>query len=148
MINIIVFFLVFVTDQLSKNLLINNLSFGESVPIIKNIFHLTLVFNPGIAFGMFRNHTVRFSFLSAVVIGFIILNLIRQKKQKQIDKIENFALYLVLAGALGNLIDRLRFGFVIDFLDFRIWPVFNIADTAISIGLILLLIRCIRLFAK
>ena len=148
MINIIIFLLILISDQLSKNVLLNNFAFGESVPIIKNIFHITLVFNPGIAFGMFKDHTVRFSILSAVVIGFIIFNLIKQKKQKQVDKIENLALYLILGGALGNLIDRLRFGFVIDFLDFRIWPVFNIADTAITIGLILLLIRCIRLFIK
>lgn len=148
MINIVVFLLILISDQLSKHLLLNNFSFGESIPVIKNIFHITVVFNPGIAFGLFKSYTVVFSVLSSVVIILISFNIIKQIKQKQIDKVENFALYLILAGAIGNLIDRLRFGFVVDFLDFRVWPVFNIADSAITIGLILILIRCIRLFAK
>jgi signal peptidase II len=148
MINVVIFLLILICDQVSKNLLLNNFSFGESLPIIKNIFHITLVFNSGIAFGLLKNYTAVFSVLSSVVIILISFNIVRQKKQKQIDRIENLALYLILAGAIGNLIDRLRFGFVVDFLDFRIWPVFNIADSAITIGLILLLIRCIRLFAK
>ena len=148
MFNIIVFLLILIADQVSKNTLVNNLYLGQSIPVIPKIFHITLVYNTGIAFGLFKNQTVLFSVVSFFVIVLIVFNLLGQKKQKEIDRLESFALYLILAGALGNLIDRLRLGFVIDFLDFRVWPVFNVADSAITIGMALLLIRCIRLFSK
>ena len=70
------------------------------------------------------------------------------KKYRKLHKLDLVAFSLILGGALGNLIDRLRFGYVIDFLDFRIWPVFNIADSAITIGIILLIITCIPSFSK
>lgn len=148
MLNIIVFLLILIADQVSKNTLVNNLYLGQSIPVIPKIFHITLVYNTGIAFGLFKNQTVLLSVVSFFVIILIVFNLLGQKKQKEIDRLESFALYLILAGAVGNLIDRLRLGFVIDFLDFRVWPVFNLADSAITIGMVLLLIRCIRLFSK
>lgn len=148
MINIITFFSIIIADQISKNLLINNLSFGDSIPIISNVFHITLIYNTGIAFGLFKNKAVILSVFSFFVIAFIIINILEHRKKGNASHIEAFALYIILAGAMGNLIDRFRFGYVIDFLDFRIWPVFNIADSAITIGMVLLLIRCFRLFAK
>jgi signal peptidase II len=148
MLNIIVFVLVIVADQISKNLLFNNLYLGQSVPVIPRIFHITMVYNTGIAFGLFKNQTVLFSAISFFVIVLIIFSILEQKRRKDINHLEIFALYLILSGAIGNLIDRFRFGYVIDFLDFRVWPVFNIADSAITIGMVLILIRCIRLFFK
>ncbi|MBM3248405.1 MAG: signal peptidase II [Candidatus Omnitrophica bacterium] len=148
MLNIIVFVLVIIADQISKNMLFSNLSLGQSVPVIPRIFHITMVYNTGIAFGLFKNQTVLFSAISFFVIVLIIFSILEQKRRKDINHLEVFALYLILSGAIGNLIDRFRFGYVIDFLDFRVWPVFNIADSAITIGMILILIRCIRLFFK
>ncbi|HOX54419.1 MAG: signal peptidase II [Candidatus Omnitrophica bacterium] len=148
MLNIIVFILILIVDQVSKGIIFSNFYLGQSVPVIPNIFHLTLVYNTGIAFGLFKNQTLLFSAVSFFVIALIILSILDQRKRKDVSHLEIFALYLILSGAIGNLVDRFRLGFVVDFLDFRVWPVFNVADSAITIGVILILIRCIRSFYK
>lgn len=125
---------ILLLDQVSKIVITRNLLYGESIPIIKGIFHFTLIHNRGAAFGILRNQIPLLTVTSAVAVILIYFSL-RRKKQ---GKIYNISLTLILAGALGNLIDRLFFGYVIDFLDFRIWPVFNIADSCITIGAILL----------
>jgi signal peptidase II len=124
-------------DQLTKFLISRDLHLSQSIPLFKGIFHLTLVHNRGAAFGILRNQIVLLVATSVFAIVLIYFNLKRSNKTKKIS-LYKVALGLILAGALGNLIDRLCFGFVIDFLDFRIWPVFNIADSAITIGAILL----------
>lgn len=121
-------------DQLSKFIITKNLFQNQSIPIIKGVFHITLVHNRGAAFGILKNQIPLFIITSVFAIILIYFNI---KKNKQ-SKFYSIALSLILAGALGNLIDRLFFGYVIDFLDFRIWPVFNVADSAITIGAILL----------
>jgi signal peptidase II len=121
-------------DQLTKFLVTRNLSYHQSIPVIKGIFHLTLIHNRGAAFGILKNQVPLFIFISVFAIILIYFHLKDNKDRKSYT----IALSLVLAGALGNLIDRLFFGYVIDFLDFRIWPVFNVADSAITIGAILL----------
>jgi signal peptidase II len=120
-------------DQLTKFLANKNLLLNKSVPLISNFFHLTLIYNRGAAFGLLKNQVHLFIFTSIIAIILIYLNLKDVESKKY-----SIALSLILAGALGNLIDRLFFGHVIDFLDFRVWPVFNIADSAITIGMILL----------
>jgi len=121
-------------DQLTKFLITKNLFQNQSIPIIKGIFYITLVHNRGAAFGILKNQIPLFIITSLFAIILIYFNL---KENKQ-SKSYSIVLSLILAGALGNLIDRLFFGYVIDFLDFRIWPVFNMADSAITIGAILL----------
>jgi signal peptidase II len=121
-------------DQLTKFLVTKNLLYHQSIPVLKGVFHLTLTHNQGAAFGILKNQTPLFIFTSILAIILIFLNLKHNKNRKSY----NIFLSLILAGALGNLVDRVFFGYVIDFLDFRIWPVFNIADSAISIGAILL----------
>jgi signal peptidase II len=124
-------------DQLSKFLIAKHLSLHQSVPVINGIFHLTLVHNRGAAFGILKNQTFLFILTSLGAVVLIFMNL-RQRRGKRLD-IYSLSLSLILAGALGNLIDRLRFGgCVVDFLDFRIWPVFNVADSAITVGAVLL----------
>lgn len=123
-------------DQFSKFLVTKNLILNQSVPIIGRIFHLTLIHNRGAAFGILKNQVWVFIFISLFVIVLILSNLKKSPHKK--FSICNISLSLILAGALGNLIDRLFLGYVIDFLDFRIWPVFNIADTAVTVGAILL----------
>jgi len=127
-------------DQFSKILTLKNLAVNQSIPLVKNIFHLTLVFNRGAAFGIFKNYTVFFIIAAGLAILFIILNL---RKDRKIN-LSNISLALILSGACGNLIDRVRFGFVVDFLDFRFWPVFNIADSLISLGALLLAFSIFR----
>lgn len=123
-------------DQAAKFLVSKSLALNQSIPVIKNIFHLSLVHNQGAAFGILKNQVPLFIFIAIVAMTMIYLDLKNTKvKRSMLYKI---SLGLILAGGLGNLIDRLFLGFVIDFLDFRIWPVFNIADSAITIGAILL----------
>jgi signal peptidase II len=121
-------------DQLAKFLITKNLSLNQSVPAIKDIFYLTLIHNRGAAFGILKNQAPLFIFTSIIAVILIYRDLKNNKRKKSYS----IALSLILAGALGNLVDRLFFGYVIDFLDFRIWPVFNVADSAITIGAILL----------
>lgn len=121
-------------DRLSKLLAAKKLLLHQSLPVIKGFFHLTLVHNRGAAFGILKNQT--FFFILTAVSAIILISL-KLGKHKAVS-LCSIALGLILSGALGNLIDRLFFGYVIDFLDFRIWPVFNIADTSITIGAILI----------
>ena len=145
MIYVIVSSILFL-DQLTKFLATKSLSLNQSVPIIKGILHLTLIHNRGAAFGILKNQIPFFIFTSILAIILIYFNL-KDVYHKRYY-VYNLSLSLILAGALGNLIDRLFLGYVIDFLDFRIWPVFNIADSAITIGAILLGYSILKLKGK
>ena len=126
---------VILLDQATKFLALKFLQLNTPVPLIKNFLNLTLVHNRGAAFGFFQNQLLMFVLISILAIAFIFYNL----KNKKNSIIFQLSLSLILGGAIGNLIDRLRFGFVIDFLDLRVWPVFNLADSAITGGAILLI---------
>ena len=121
---------VIIFDQITKFLALRFLQLNNPVPLIKNFLNLTLVYNRGGAFGFFQNQLLLFVLVSFFAIGLIIYNL----KNKTNSFIFKLSLSLILGGAVGNLIDRLRFGFVVDFLDLRIWPVFNIADSVITLA--------------
>jgi signal peptidase II len=125
---------VIILDQITKYLAKSLLQLNTPLVLLKNFFNLTLVHNRGAAFGMFENQLLMFVAISILAIAIILFSL-RNKKNTLIFK---FSLSLILGGAIGNLIDRIRFGFVIDFLDFRIWPVFNLADSFITVAAILL----------
>lgn len=138
--NILVFsavLLVALLDQLTKLLIRQNFQPGQSAPIIKNALHLTYVTNTGSAFGLFGGFNAAFILFSIAVIIFVLHYL---KKIKENEKTLLLAFGLLLGGTIGNLIDRLAYGHVIDFIDFRIWPVFNIADSAVTISIALLII--------
>ena len=124
-------------DQLTKYLIKQNFQLNQSIPIIKNIFHFTYITNTGSAFGLFRGLNVFFILFSIVVIIAIFYYLKRIVKK---ERLLQFAIGLLLGGTIGNLIDRLFYGAVIDFIDFRVWPVFNVADSAVTISVILLII--------
>jgi signal peptidase II len=123
-------------DQLTKLIIRSGLSEGESIPLIRNVFHISLVHNTGAAFGLFRHQTLILTGISILTFVVILLFYRRIAASMRILRV-GFA--LIAGGSLGNLIDRLRFGYVVDFLDFRVWPVFNIADSAITVGVILVL---------
>lgn len=132
-----------ILDQTIKFFVIYSLKPNETVPLIKNIFHITLVLNTGCAFGLLREQpTLLFLAIpfAAIIILIHFLNRLRQK-----DTFPKLAAILLISGSLSNLTDRFRFGYVIDFLDFRIWPVFNLGDTAITIGV---LIFFLQLFSR
>ncbi|MCM8783069.1 MAG: signal peptidase II, partial [Candidatus Omnitrophica bacterium] len=129
------FICVLSVDRYSKSYILNKLSPLQSRPIIKGIFHLTLVYNTGAAFGLFKDNNFILIILSLAA----VFLLIRYFKDTPLNRSFKVAFVLISAGAVGNLIDRISFGYVVDFLDFRIWPVFNLADTSISCGIIIML---------
>lgn len=128
-------------DQLTKLAIRGWLAPIQSLPVIPSILHLTYVQNTGAAFGLFQGHTVTFILLSAAVAAWIILELVRKRHRRWSIEL---AMALILGGAIGNLVDRLVFGYVIDFIDVRVWPVFNVADSSITIGVGLLMWHALR----
>ena len=124
-------FCVYIGDRAAKLVALKAMSVGQSIKVIPDIFHITLVFNNGAAFGLLKDRAAFFVLVSAFVITFIILFAWRHKGMSGLLAV---SLGLILGGSLGNLVDRMTFGYVIDFFDFRVWPVFNIADSGITVG--------------
>lgn len=122
-------------DQLTKLIADSHLPFGIETPVVGRIVYLTAVHNRGGAFGVLQSCIWPLVLVAIAVIGYII---VLSHRQTMISRLVGVALAFQLGGALGNLIDRLRFGYVIDFIDFRFWPVFNLADMAITSGVLLL----------
>ncbi len=125
-------------------------SLHESLPVIPGFFDLTYVRNPGAAFGFLAQASPAFRsfFFSAVAVVAVFLILYFIIRHKEGTLLQTAALSLISGGALGNLLDRVRFGEVVDFLDFYVgsyhWPAFNVADSAISAGACLLLYEIFR----
>ena len=132
---------VVVLDQITKALTRSYLDLYDSVPVITNFFHLTYVTNDGMAFGLnFPGGSYVFFFISIILTIVIFMYLWKEPNNHLLMRL---SLSLILAGAVGNLIDRLLFGQVVDFFDFMIgdyhWYIFNVADSAVTIGMILFL---------
>lgn len=132
---LVVILLTLLIDQFSKALIKYFLVEGQSVPVIPHIFHLTYIRNPGAAFGLFAHQTIFFIVASVVV---LVLALVAIRHVPENRWLFRLSLGLLLGGNGGNLLDRLRSGLVVDFLDLRVWPVFNLADCAIVLGAFLL----------
>jgi signal peptidase II len=138
---------VLILDVLAKYLALRRLLPGRPVPVIDGFFSLTLVMNPGLAFGMLADTPAGWRWLVALLsIGALaVLAAVGVRMLPAGGRLTPLALGLIFGGAVGNLIDRARFGAVVDFLDFHWrgyhWPAFNVADSAISIGVALLAIR-------
>ncbi len=160
--------LTLVADQLTKFLTVISFAPGQSLPVLPPVLHLTYVQNTGVAFGLFKGHQALSIVLSLLVIGWLVRELLTspwsppgkpgassstpQGGRHPAPPDESGArcaglmapatmwgCALILGGAAGNLIDRLHLGYVVDFIDLRVWPVFNIGDSAITIGVTLLL---------
>lgn len=134
MLPLAIVFVILSLDQASKAFISAKIQLHQTVPVINGILGITLVHNRGAAFGILRNQVYLFIITSIAAVVLIYFAL----KDNRRNKYYVVCLSLILAGALGNLIDRLCFGYVIDFLNFYIWPVFNIADSAITVGAVLL----------
>ena len=132
--------LVFITDQASKAMIQRNMYFGENHNLIGNSFMLTLTQNTGGAWGILPAGNKVFVWFAAIAIVALLLAYHRIARG---DLLVGSAFALALGGAIGNLTDRLRYGYVVDFFDVRIihWPIFNVADSAISLGIVLLMIQ-------
>ena len=125
------FFVILLMDQLVKYYVELTMLPGESIPVAPPFFHITFVLNPGAAFGIFRDQQWLFLVTALVFSAAFIAFYERLRRSGSLIHYGSVAL---AAGAVSNLIDRIRLGHVVDFFDFRIWPVFNIADIAIVIG--------------
>lgn len=142
---IIISIILLCIDQISKLLVVNLLTKTDSITIIKNFFYLTYINNDGAAFSILVGKRI----LLILIAVLVIVMLIRYIKKNNIqNKLELVSISLIIGGSLGNLMDRIVRGYVIDFLDFKIFnynfPIFNLADTFIVIGVFLLLLKEIR----
>ncbi|MBF0665924.1 MAG: signal peptidase II [Brevundimonas sp.] len=139
--------LIIVVDQLTKAWVLQGLGLrfeGQSIPVLAPVFHFTLVHNEGVSFGLFGDGSARWmlSIFSIVVAGILGWWALKAERRLLVT-----AIGLIMGGAIGNVIDRIRFGWVVDFLDFSgtgFFPwVFNVADSAITIGVVLLILDSI-----
>ena len=133
--------LLVAADQAAKLFIASSMRLGESIPVVAGIFHITYIENPGAAFGMFANQ--RWVFIVAGVAVIAAACVIYRRLERE-SAMVRWGAALLLGGAVGNLIDRVRLGRVIDFLDFRVWPVFNIADIGICAGVACLIYALTR----
>lgn len=136
----------FFFDRISKILVITNMSVFDSFEVINNFFSITYARNFGAAFSFFRGG--RYIFIMVAILVIVALFIFLKNNLKKINILDKICVSLILGGSLGNLLDRIIYGYVIDFLDFNIWgynyPIFNFADSFIVVGTIILLINSIR----
>ena len=131
-----------VADQISKVYIDRSMRLFDSIPVIDNFFHITYVRNKGAAFSFLSEASWRLPFFLTVSIVAALVILIAFRKLRDDQKLAQISLAMIFCGAVGNLIDRVRMGEVIDFLDVHWyrhhWPAFNVADSLISVGVFLL----------
>ena len=138
---------VVIIDQLAKIAVMSRLSPNQVIPVIPGFFNLTLRFNPGAAFGLLSGLPPKLRGAALGLTTIFALSCVVYFLMKDYfgDRIGQISLALILGGAFGNIIDRLCYGEVVDFLDFHLfnlhWPAFNVADSAICVGVFILLIR-------
>jgi signal peptidase II len=139
--------IIIILDQWTKLLVLDQFEYGESIAVIQEFFSLTYVRNTGAAFGFLATANPAFRvpfFLAIPIIAMVVLGFLYRDLPKD-SRWRSLALGLVTGGAVGNLIDRVRLGYVVDFLDFHYknvyyFPAFNIADSAICVGVVILLL--------
>lgn len=141
MVYLLLFLILLIIDQYSKFIVDSTLLVGETIPVIDSFFNLTYVQNRGVAFGLFQGKIDIVTILAIVAIALILFYFF--KNFKKIIFLERIGYSMIFAGAVGNMIDRIFRGYVIDMLDFRgIWSfIFNFADVWINIGVILIIVE-------
>lgn len=142
---ILIAFSIFMLDLATKTYIVRNMELGDSLPVIENVFHITYINNPGAAFSILQHQTGLFI---AVACLLVIAVFYYYPRLPQGYPLLHVGIGLQVGGAVGNLLDRIRSGYVTDFIDFRIWPVFNVADMAIVFGVGLLFREILRMPAK
>ncbi len=141
---------IIVLDQLTKLLILQYLPLHSSLEIIPGFFNLVHVRNPGGAFSIFAgaDSALRQGLFLVMTVFIVIVLLFAYRKLRPEDRWTRTSYALIVGGALGNLVDRLRFGEVIDFLDCYVgayhWPAFNVADSAITVGALMLVVSLLR----
>ncbi len=125
-------------DQVVKYIIRSNMDLYQSIPIIGGIFHITYIQNTGAAFSMFSGHTGILALITVIITIGILVYLFRLRKDGHWALM--LSLSLIVAGGLGNIVDRLSLKYVVDFLDLRVWPIFNLADVYVCCGCGLLVV--------
>ncbi len=139
-------FLIIAGDQLTKLWIVDNFALYESKVIVPGFFNLTFITNRGAAFGFLNGDygMWRHLFFIGVAVAALVFLVVAFKQFKDESKLFAVSICMIAGGAIGNLIDRVRMGAVIDFLDFYIkeyhWPAFNVADSAITVGVVLFMV--------
>ena len=146
---ILIFLLILVVgvalDQITKFLVVRELAFGDQVPVIKGFFNIVLTYNTGAAFGLFANLSMKFAWVFFIITTSLVMGVVaflwwRLPENQDLAAV---GYSLIFTGAVGNLLDRVRLGEVVDFLDFHLgqfhWPAFNVADSLVCLGAGLLL---------
>lgn len=139
-----------VIDQITKFFIDAKMTIHQSIEVIGGLFNITYVRNPGSAFGFLASSSAQFRSVFYLLVTLLAVGLILYyvAKSEEGDDLTPLSLSLILSGAIGNMIDRIRFGEVIDFLDVYIgsqhWPAFNVADSAISVGAVILIMAIYR----
>lgn len=129
--------LVFVLDTFVKTLVSGHFYPARSVSLIKGILNLTSVRNTGVAFGLFPGKRLLLILISIAVCAIVIYFYSKTKKKDLLLKV---AFAIILGGSLSNLFDRIFYGYVIDYVDFKVFPVFNLSDVAINLGVFLIIL--------
>ena len=141
MIYLLLIVAVMVLDRVVKIAVTTNMEPGDTIPVIDHIFHITYVQNTGAAFSMLQGHPTLLIVFPAIVIGIGIIFVLVMSKE--FNRIFLFSVSLICGGGLGNLTDRMAQGYVTDMFDFRIFPVFNVADICVCVGCGLLMLYLI-----
>ncbi len=124
--------LVLVSDQIVKGLVTGGMAVGQSIPVIDKVFYLTYVQNTGAAFSNFEGQRLLLVAITSIMLAALSFYLVKKRHSEHWTLL--VALSLIIAGGVGNLIDRVRLGYVVDMFDFQFWPVFNIADIGVCVG--------------
>lgn len=144
---IIISVIIVILDQITKYAVVQNIDIGEMIPVIDQFFYLTLHMNPGAAWGMLQNGRIFFLIIIPIISAFVVYYMFKNK-----NKFLRFTLALILAGAVGNYIDRLLFGEVRDFLLFYIgsypFPIFNVADISVTCGTIAMAVYVLFIYKE
>jgi signal peptidase II len=125
-------------DQITKYAVRSSMSEGETLPVIRDVFHITYVRNRGAAFSLFQDQKIVTLLIPAAVM--VICAVFLVKLWRRNERLASAALALIIAGGVGNLIDRIARGYVTDMFDFRVFPVFNVADICVTCGCALLIL--------
>lgn len=136
---------IVIVDQLSKFYIQGHMELGMSIPVLQDVFHITYILNPGAAFGLFEHQT---AFFVIIAVGMVMATIYFYPQIPKQYRLLRFGVGLMVGGAMGNVIDRIKTGYVIDFFDFRIWPIFNIADAGIVCGVGCIIFTIIYLYKE
>ena len=138
MIFFLIIFVLIAADQISKGFIVARISVNQTIPVIEDIFHITYIRNFGAAFSILQGKQLLLIIVTFIALMAILLYL--AIKRKRDHWLLSLSLSFIAGGGFGNLIDRIRLGYVVDFFDFRVFPVFNVADICVCTGCGLLIL--------